>query len=38
LKIDRVSVCVVRVVEEQRVEGRSASLVLLVDSSVDIVD
>lgn len=38
LKIDRVGVCVVRVVEEQRIEGRSTSLVLLIDGSVDIVD
>lgn len=38
LKIDGVSVRVVGVVEEQRVKGWGAGLVLLVDGCVDIVD
>jgi hypothetical protein len=38
LQVDGVGVGVVRVVEEQRVEGRSAGLVLFVDGSVDVVD
>lgn len=38
LQVDGVGVWVVRVVEEQRVEGRSAGLVLFVDGGVDVVD
>jgi hypothetical protein len=38
LEVDRVRVCVIGVVEKQRIEGRGAGLVLLVDGSVDIVD
>jgi hypothetical protein len=38
LQVDGVSVGVVWVVEEQRVEGRGASLVLFVDGGVDVVD
>jgi hypothetical protein len=38
LEIDRIGVFVIGVVEKQRIEGRGAGLVLLVDGSVDIVD
>lgn len=38
LQVNGVGVGVVRVVEEQRVEGRSAGLVLFVDGGVDVVD
>lgn len=38
LQVDGVGVGIVRVVEEQRVEGRSAGLVLFVDGGVDVVD
>ena len=38
LQVDGVGVGVIWVVEEQRVEGRGASLVLFVDGGVDVVD
>ena len=38
LQVNGVGVGVVRVVEEQRVEGWSAGLVLFVDGGVDVVD